>query len=353
MALWGNKDNINSSGTVTLNYANLTVTGTGTTFGTPGNAQPGDVIRFGTAFSGSQTFFGDAVIVSIANTQSLRIQTTDGLSGSLITNQPYQISQSPKYLPTDAAQNQSSGSFKDTFVVKLSTFTPLRVAVGTTAVNVAGNLVTSEVVAGDRVQYESWPDRFNYDTVHSVVGTGTVFLVNGIFESNAIYHTPNNFPTAPVGFSTIIVTERAYGTDPDIDPVTDIKIGDGVDVGTNTGLTITAITENFPGQRKLTLSGTLTQEVVAGAVVDISRGLAPAAGIKFAATEVLEGKESVTVGIATAGTDAALGTLYQLTAAGWVGVTTYTDTDGNARVKTETFVAMSGIQTGNTPYPPA
>lgn len=31
---------------------------------------------------------------------------------------------------------------------------------------------------------------------------------------------------------------------------------------------------------------------------------------------------------------------------GWVGVTTYTDCHGNARVKTEVLVAMSGITTG-------
>jgi len=32
---------------------------------------------------------------------------------------------------------------------------------------------------------------------------------------------------------------------------------------------------------------------------------------------------------------------------GWVGVTTYTDNAGNARVKTEVLVAMSGITTGS------
>lgn len=36
---------------------------------------------------------------------------------------------------------------------------------------------------------------------------------------------------------------------------------------------------------------------------------------------------------------------------GWVGVQTYTDNHGNLRVKTEVLVAMSGIQTGNEPYP--
>tara|TARA_B100000212_G_scaffold168270_1_gene126471 strand:+ start:479 stop:1021 length:543 start_codon:yes stop_codon:yes gene_type:complete len=41
----------------------------------------------------------------------------------------------------------------------------------------------------------------------------------------------------------------------------------------------------------------------------------------------------------------ASGSQYAPTHAGWVGVTTYNDTSGNLRVKTETFVAMSGIST--------
>jgi hypothetical protein len=42
---------------------------------------------------------------------------------------------------------------------------------------------------------------------------------------------------------------------------------------------------------------------------------------------------------------------YQVTAEGWVGVTTYNDSQGNLRVKKETLVAMSGITTGTTNYP--
>ena len=38
------------------------------------------------------------------------------------------------------------------------------------------------------------------------------------------------------------------------------------------------------------------------------------------------------------------------TDSGWVGVTTYIDTHGNYRVKTETLVAMSGITTGSIDY---
>jgi hypothetical protein len=45
-------------------------------------------------------------------------------------------------------------------------------------------------------------------------------------------------------------------------------------------------------------------------------------------------------------------TKFALTHDGWVGVTTYRDSEGNVRVKSETLVAMSGITTGNTSYPP-
>ena len=37
---------------------------------------------------------------------------------------------------------------------------------------------------------------------------------------------------------------------------------------------------------------------------------------------------------------------YELTDAGWVGITTYLDNSGSLRVKRETLVAMSGITTG-------
>ena len=42
---------------------------------------------------------------------------------------------------------------------------------------------------------------------------------------------------------------------------------------------------------------------------------------------------------------AANNTIYEHTHAGWVGITTYTDTHGNTRTKTEVFVAGSSITT--------
>ena len=91
MALWGNNDNLVSNGTVALNYATKVVTGTGTTFGTVGFGATGDVIRFGSRGSGG-TYYGDAVIVSIAGTQSVTIGSTDGLSGAAIADKQYYLS---------------------------------------------------------------------------------------------------------------------------------------------------------------------------------------------------------------------------------------------------------------------
>lgn len=59
-------------------------------------------------------------------------------------------------------------------------------------------------------------------------------------------------------------------------------------------------------------------------------------------------EDSLVYGTATADHN---GTQYDLAHAGWVGVTTYIDMHGNLRVKSETLVAMSGISTGNIPYP--
>ena len=102
MALWGNNDAVGSGGTVSLDYTTLVVTGTGTTFGQAGAAATGDVIRFGTRGAGGQ-YFGDAVIVSIAGTQSLTIDTTAGLSGAVISGVDFKVSQLPKFTVLDSS----------------------------------------------------------------------------------------------------------------------------------------------------------------------------------------------------------------------------------------------------------
>tara|TARA_B100000902_G_scaffold116303_1_gene117091 strand:- start:19 stop:576 length:558 start_codon:yes stop_codon:yes gene_type:complete len=130
MALWGNNDNLNSAGTVVLNYSTGVVTGTGTTFGAAGaghtEAQVGDIIRFGirngATSNGFTTYFGDAVIVKIDSLTSLTIGSTANLNAGAIgpIGTSFTISQCPKSTVTDSNYSQLNTD-KDTFVYGIST----------------------------------------------------------------------------------------------------------------------------------------------------------------------------------------------------------------------------------------
>ena len=113
MALWGNSDAVGSVGTVTLNYDTGAVTGTATTFGNTGAAQVGDVIQFGTK---ATTFFGNAVIVSIGDTNALTIGSTAGLSGAAISGAQHSISQLPKSSVLDSTYSKKGSPSGDSFV---------------------------------------------------------------------------------------------------------------------------------------------------------------------------------------------------------------------------------------------
>lgn len=115
MALWGNNDNVGSAGTVSLNYSTGVVTGSGTSFGIDGGCAAGDVIRFGTRGGGS-TYYGDAVIVSIANSESLTIGSTMGLSGAAIAGAQFTVSQLPKSSVLDAKFSEAAYGTGDSLV---------------------------------------------------------------------------------------------------------------------------------------------------------------------------------------------------------------------------------------------
>ena len=110
MALWGNNDNVGSAGTVSLDYDTRVVTGTGTSFGIDGEgASEGDVIRFG--IRGLGVYFGDAVIASIANSESVTIASTMGLSGAAIAGTDFQVSQLPKSSVLDQHYSETNTDF--------------------------------------------------------------------------------------------------------------------------------------------------------------------------------------------------------------------------------------------------
>ena len=112
MALWGNKDNVTSAGTVGLNYSTGVVTGSGTAFGASGSAQEGDVIRF----TKGAVYYGDAVIKSIASATSLSIGSTAGLSGAAISGADFTITQLPKYTITDSSFSEANDAGADEYV---------------------------------------------------------------------------------------------------------------------------------------------------------------------------------------------------------------------------------------------
>mgnify|MGYP001282040305 CR=1 FL=1 len=91
MSLWGKSDNVThqAAGTVKINYTpnadgSFTITGTSTKFGDAGYAQVGDILRIGYIGAGG-SYYGDAVINSIASNTSLTIGSTDGLANGVPT----------------------------------------------------------------------------------------------------------------------------------------------------------------------------------------------------------------------------------------------------------------------------
>lgn len=248
MALWGNNDNVDSAGTVTLDYDTKVVTGSLTTFGQVGSAKTGDVIRFGDR---AGTYYGDAVIVDITGDTVLTIGSTAGLSGAAIAGAEFTVSELPKYTILDSSYSET--------LAESPTLKPL----GQTGV------ATTD---------------------------------------------------SPVGFVTV------FGEVSDFVIVGDSFVNDGNDI------VISAV-----NAEDIELASGITAGISTGDTLSFKRSTG--------------GYDKVVYGVGAAGT--ATGTAFE-TGVGWVGVTTYTDSSGELRVKKEILVAMSGITTGNAPaYPPA
>ena len=189
--------------------------------------------------------------------------------------------------------------------------------------------------------------------IASVVSVGATFArvqASGIATVSLHYHAHG---ARAIGQSEVDLQDRfLFRRD---NSVLAIKKGDTFVAGTNSigiGTVKNYINTKTSEPHRVTvvLDTPLTQAVGFRAEVEVKRGIAPDTPIKFVGDETESGKESTVIGIAKTGTDNAQNTSYQLTAAGWVGITTYTDTHGNARVKKETLVAMSGITT-SVAYP--
>ena len=99
MALWGKADSIYSPGTITVDYANETITGSGTSFT---NATVGSVISIGVGIT-----YGEAVISGITSNTFISIASTQFLNGQPISGAAYTMSQKPVYVLQDSNYAES------------------------------------------------------------------------------------------------------------------------------------------------------------------------------------------------------------------------------------------------------
>ena len=341
MALWGNNDNLNSSGTVVFNYGNNTVTGTSTRFGigaTSGvghtEAQVGDVIRFGDR---TGTYFGDAVINKITSTTVLSIASTAGLDGNAISGVQYLISTLPKSSILDSSYGDrldKDESLNRVFNATSGLTTNVSIgssmlSINTTQSDVNGNVFNKVVQVGDFV------------TVNSVnipiksIGSATVVTT----QASAVgFKTVFVNSTRDISGPAVTLTNLTVTGNPTPNPI--VAIG-------RTAITLTNALTGAVGVNSLV---TFTDSTILGLGVTVTAGLATDAIVNV--DRFVDGYDKYVYGVS--GSGLATATSYNVPHAGWVGVTTYRDTHGNLRVKSEVLVAMSGIQTGNTPiYPPA
>ena len=348
MSLWGNNDNLTSSGTVSLNYDTGVVTGSGTTFGTVGFGVTGDVIRFGSRGSGG-VYFGDAVIVSTASTLSVTIGSTAGLSGATISGAEYKLSQLPKSSILDHHYSNKLDGAPE--FVNISAEPPIEASGATRTIFGSGstNGIGASVLPVNTLFFDpiSVGDFFvSGDDKIQITGiqTGSVSIQN----------------LSPVGFLTVYAT-IPDGADIIGSTVSHVTSGVSTDLGT-----IAALDQGKVGAANtaFTLSSGLPFALKKGDDLSFTNSpfivsIASTASVGLSTGDTLQfqrikgGYDKQIYGIGTSAYDD-VSTAYRTSGTGWVGVTTYVDCHGNFRVKSEVLVAMgtphedstSGIQTG-------
>lgn len=174
MALWGNSDNVTSTGTVSLTYATGEVVGAGTSFST--DLKVGQVLRFGIR-GGGGTYFGDAVIAGITSETVLTIGSTAGLSGAAIASTDFTVSELPKYTVLDSKYSENSYGTEDSLVYGISTG----------AYNALGAATSSY-----RLEGEGWVGVTTYVDTHGELRVKKEILVamSGITTGSIDYPTP-------------------------------------------------------------------------------------------------------------------------------------------------------------------
>jgi len=408
MALWGSKDaGIGTMGLgshLSLNYATKVITGSGTTFGRVGAAKTGDVLIIGSRASGG-TFYGTGVIASIASTTACSVASTAGFSGDAISNVAlWKVKESPTSSDVDSnftTRKDSSASLNIFAKAEFSAASSVNddAGVGRSVIALTENDVSEQygigLKAGDYYDTTTGPivvDATGEARVTTLAATGigeTVvriatppgFAVGQFFkdQSKPVAGTGSTTAVALVGqgattnYVTIsnLAAHNILAGDTILTPVISTAVAIGtVNAGVNTislvagasSGTITAgMAITFYSDTIVTLEGGADIAINAGLAATVYGDYVSLGGKIPTATTVgasgtfkryMGGYDNYIYGVAAGGVGAALSTTYEVAHGGWVGVQTYTDNQGNLRVKKEVLVAMSGITTENRgPFP--
>jgi len=362
MALWGLNDNLASPGTVTMSWTaetgtgvacstnHYTITGSGTSFGYVGCGTVGDIIRLGVKGGEGEygDYFGDAVIVCVASSESISIADTSNLLNVAIASTDYHISELPKWTTqdgrwseantaeptlavhtiTDAFGNMAlpgiadsgAGSKNVPVYIGGSPGVPggLDVQVGDTFLNDGNDIPVAGV--GTVVVVAS---QFNTGSAGvTVIGIDTGYYLNYLPVSNTtLSNGAANIPISAIGSSTLTVAS-ATGSG--------ISAGDVLVINTSYGIS---------------LASTMTAAIVTGETLKFKRAQAGIDAMVYGIGQTVgAGQSMAPVGGYTNsdGNFVPGGIPYTTQGAGWVGVTTYMDCQGNLRVKSEVLVAAGG-----------
>jgi hypothetical protein len=388
MALWGNKDDYLSSGTVSVKFAGINTyyadgdliersagtaktladgtsasdlvfevigsigAGAGTSFGKgTGFAKTSDILKFGEIIGG--TYFGSGIVVGIASTTLCYIASTEGLQTGLtqanLNGVEYTVNDQPMWVSGGlsneyAQQNESDAETTDAGRVGLAY-----------SVSVAAASTTQFVLDGAYTQeydVDGKPRIRVGDTLSTYVSTGSWSNITTLTAINAsakvtVWTTTLTATTAG-GVGTVSVADTSQFQVGDT--VTSPSDGSAGPVVVNRiGLNTIGFTGNLTAQwtsgNRLSIGRTVSN-VATGSASIVSLG---STDTSLRVTRSTGGQSLYIGGISTNGTGSAQGTSYEVAHGGWIGVTTYFDGAGNLRVKSQTLVAMSGIATGNDP----
>ena len=198
MSLWSNNDAVPGLATARYTVAananadgTCTVTGTGSSFGLDGCAGIGTVIRFGADARGrtinvgaGHTYFGDAVIVAVASSESITIASTVGLSQVGFTTSA-RFSTCTKSPILDVVYQEKGVTDRDSVVYGISTTT------GGAGIGSANDLY--------HVAHQGWVGVTTYVDMHGTLRIKSEVLVamSGITTTkDAINSTPSiPYPT--------------------------------------------------------------------------------------------------------------------------------------------------------------